>query len=131
MDGFTKQELKAFRDDFKKAVDELEKKYNMTIQLGNISYTADSFHGKLTCNRALSKTEQSAKEKAEWGKLCTLVGLEPDDYGFTYVGNGHTLKVVSINLGAPKNPINLIDERGRLWKTSETNIKLQKLAKGK
>ena len=36
--AFTKEELKAFRKDFDLAVIELEKKYGVSVSLGNITY---------------------------------------------------------------------------------------------
>jgi hypothetical protein len=45
---FTNSKVKQFRDDFQNAVLELEKKYEVTIKLGTLTYDSTSVRGKMT-----------------------------------------------------------------------------------
>lgn len=44
----TKNEFRSFREDFQKAVEGLEKKYNLSISLGDITYNDEKFTTRLT-----------------------------------------------------------------------------------
>ena len=51
------QTLTNFRQDFKKAMEALEKQYGFIIDLGNITYSATSFSGKLEVREGDSRDD--------------------------------------------------------------------------
>ena len=101
---FTKLFCKNFRTEFAGAVKDLEKKYGITIELGNINIAPTEFTTKLTVSKVLDKAEVEEKEKAEFAQVCYLYDLKPDDYGKLFNYNGDMYKLVAINTRAPKNP---------------------------
>ena len=50
-----KQTLTNFRQDFKKAMEALEKQYGFIIDLGSITYSATSFSGKLEVHEGVPR----------------------------------------------------------------------------
>lgn len=124
--SFTPSELKAFREDFNKAVKALSAQYGITLKIANITYSNSEFHTKLTGERVLDKKDAEAKERAEWNRYCGLVDLTPEDYGFVYVKDNLTLTAVAINPNAPKNSLTLRDQNGKLYKTQPITIKIAK-----
>lgn len=69
--------LKNFRKDFKEAVKDLEEKYNLEINIGNITYSDVDFQTKL--NAVLIKDGKSV-EQIEFEKYCEYYNLKPSDY---------------------------------------------------
>lgn len=90
----TKNEFRAFREDFKKAVEGLEKKYNLSISLGGITYNNEKFTTRLTATdqRKIKTPEDIFHINA---KLFPSV-FKPDMYGKLY-------RLEAINPNARKN----------------------------
>jgi len=72
---FQKTELKLFREDFAKAVKDLEKKYGVKLELHNISYTDVEFHTKLTATR-VGETGEKEVNTADFNWLKDLLGFK-------------------------------------------------------
>ncbi len=100
--AFTNAELKEFRKDFAIAVIELESKYGVNIELGNISYSSTQFTGKVTVWKdGVSKFQ----EQAEYFKqVYKLYGLEEDMLGKTFNAQGYELEFVGVDHKKPKYP---------------------------
>lgn len=97
-----KQTLENFRQDFKKSMEALEKRYGFVIELGRITYTATSFTSKLEVHEGESKDDVNEQE---FKKYCHMYGLSADDYDrrFTFQGNDYI--VVGIRPSKRKYPI--------------------------
>ena len=101
------QTLKLFRGDFQKAVAELEEKYKLSINVGNISYTMNGFHTKLTA----TKTDEAGERvDNSWSENALFYGLNANWQGKTFTprASSEALKIVGLNLRRPKNPCELI-----------------------
>jgi hypothetical protein len=72
---FTKPELKEFRVDFQDAVKGLEKKYNVKIELGSISFGETEFHTKLTA----TKTDASGNKQEDTKAQCISTASQKHD----------------------------------------------------
>lgn len=72
-----RQMLKNFRADFAEAVKDLEQKYGLVIDLGNIKFGYDHFEGKISCKEGDSKEDVNF---AEFKKYCSMYGLKPEDF---------------------------------------------------
>jgi hypothetical protein len=85
-----RQTLDNFRQDFKKAMEALEKQYGFIIDLGNITYSATSFYGKLEGHESDSRDDLNGQE---FKMYCNLYGLDPEDYDrrFTYDGKDYII----------------------------------------
>lgn len=97
-----KQVLQNFRDDFKKAMEDLEAKYGFVIELGSIRYTATSFTGKLEVNEGESKDDVNEQE---FYKYCSMYGLEKSDYDRRFHFQGNDYVVTGIRPSKRKYPI--------------------------
>jgi len=97
-----KQMLDDFRKDFQDAMQALEQKYGVVIELGRISYSATSFDAKLEVKEGESK---EAVNESEFKMYCRMYDLEPTDYDrrFTYQGDDYI--VVGIRPSKRKYPI--------------------------
>lgn len=98
----TKNEFRAFREDFQKAVEGLEKKYNLSISLGDITYNDEKFTTRLTATdqRKIKTPEDIFHINA---KLFPSV-FKPDMYGKLFRGqDGKLYRLEAINPNARKN----------------------------
>ena len=99
---FTKPELKEFRVDFQDVVKGLEKKYNVKIELGSISFGETEFHTKLTA----TKTDASGNKQEDtshFKMLAELYGLKAS-LGDSYKAKGITFTIYNIDTKKSKYP---------------------------
>ena len=97
----TKQFLKEFRLELKEAVKELEAKHKCKVELGNISYTEDSFTSKMTVSDA--SISASDREKKEFEKFCMIYGFEAKDYLKEFTLQGKNFVLYGFKPKATKN----------------------------
>ena len=97
-----KKMLQEFRNDFADAVKTLEQKYGIVIELGQISYTATSFDGKIKCREGASKDDANA---ADFRHYCKMYGLDEDDYDRRFTYGGDEYVIVGIRPSKRKYPI--------------------------
>ena len=99
-----KETLNNFRSDFTNAVKELEKKYDVVIELGNIHYSAIEFSSKIEVkNKSDIKSSQQQFADNCW---CTYGKVKPEMYQKNFVAkDGKTYTLVGINPRARKNKL--------------------------
>ena len=97
------QNFREFRDDFAKAIKELEEKYGVKFEMGGITYDSKSFRFKVTATNAnsiLSPKEEFAKNV----KALAFLGLTENMYEQIFMGSDHKeYKLVGLNVNARKN----------------------------
>lgn len=111
--NFNKQDFTLFRQDLKKALEQVEKKYGLRITPGQISYDSLSFVIKLTAEKTVGKNgEEIDPEKENFKQICNLYGLEPEDYKARchITGESQTFIITGINQRARKNAIQITRE---------------------
>ena len=96
------QTLTNFRQDFKKAMEALEKQYGFIIDLGDITYSATSFTGKLEVREDESKDEVNEQE---FKMYCKMYGLDPEDYDRRFTYDGKDYIIIGIRPSKRKYPI--------------------------
>ena len=96
------QTLTNFRQDFKKAMEALEKQYGFIIDLGDITYSATSFTGKLAVHEGESKDEVNEQE---FKMYCKMYGLDPEDYDRRFTYDGKDYIIIGIRPSKRKYPI--------------------------
>ena len=123
----TKKTLGAFRIDFKSAVKALEGQYGVMIELGNISYTDNSFTSKVTVVNGFSKKEveinQFANSLDRYGYRFPEISMRHHIEGLHY--NGHHIRIVELKT-SPKYPIifeYVNRKEGKRFKASYDTIK--------
>lgn len=113
-------EFSNFRSDFAIAIKHLEKKYELKMDLGNISYSESQFTVKLTVDSTSKKALGGAKSVNEknWNKNAPYYGFSKDDFGKTFTKNGRTFTITGWNSRSNKYKIILTSDRG----TTRANV---------
>ena len=120
MTKFTRDELRNFRTDFEKAVSQLAEDYNIEIDLGNIGFTQNEFHGKITCVRN-GKQDEIARKQFE--AYCGWDGLSPEDFGKTFSWGKKTFTISGWNPRARKDMVVLKGADGKSYKATPEQVK--------
>lgn len=110
----TREFIKEFRSDFKKAVKELEEKHGVTIDLKNISFDNVSFRGPVEVK--LKEVNGVSSEQVEFEKLCSLYGLAPSDYKKKITLPEGSFELIGFKTSSPKYCILLRRPDGRTVK---------------
>jgi hypothetical protein len=111
---FQKTELKLFREDFAKAVKELEKKYGVKLELNAISYSDIEFHTKLTATRVGETGEKQVNTK-DFNWLKEYLGFK-GNLGDSYVDKGITFTIYNLDPKKPKYAVLLKGNNGKEYK---------------
>ena len=98
----TPQVLQDFREDFKQAMQALEQKYGLVIDLNTIHYTATEFNAKLVAKEGESRDDVN---EADFKRYCRQYGLEPTDYDRRFTFQGKDYIVVGVRPSKRKYPI--------------------------
>lgn len=72
---FNKKDFMEFRENAKQALKEVESKFGIEINMGNISYSEEAF----TCKLEAKRTDIDA-DFVNWKKNCVYYGLAEEDY---------------------------------------------------
>ena len=98
-----------FEKDFYHAVEELQKKYNVTISLGPITYEKDRFSTKMSVKNGQDPEEVARADfDADVWKFAHL-GLGPGMYKRIFMGkNNERYALVGFNTRAQKYPLKVI-----------------------
>ena len=96
--GFDKTTVGQFRIDFQKAIEELEKKYEVNISLGTLTYSEGEVRGKMTA----TKGEKVVKPQINEFKVGDIVSINhktvnPKTQFKIVKKNRKTLKVQNLN----------------------------------
>lgn len=97
---FDKTNLKAMREDFQLAMKDFEKKYNVSVVMGNISYSELEFHAKVTVTSKEKNSEDN--ERAEFERNCRMYGLTKEDYGRIIQHKGKNYTLIGFENSRPK-----------------------------
>lgn len=117
--------LDAFRKDFENAVQELQDKYDVTIRLGKITYTDESFTAKLTVNNGRDPDDIGSAEFDENVWKYEHLGLTKGMYRRVFLGiDGKQYALLGFNTRAKKYPLIIKDiEDGSVVRAGEGFIK--------
>ena len=125
----TREQLKTFRTDFSKAVESLEKKYNVKIEVGAISYDSTHFTFKANCT-ALNENGKKEVDKSTFEAFKVALGLKGNLNDRYKASNGVIMTIVDIDPRKPKYPVLLEGSDGKKYKNTVQNVNIQ-LAIGK
>ncbi len=119
--------LDDFKVDLKRALLGLQEKHGIALSMGNISYTQDSFHTKVTAmlvspedkNSGLNAHELKYKAALE-GPLGSLYDLE-GCFGRVIRESGKEFALIGINRSARRNPLAMQEIRsGKMFVCPES-----------
>lgn len=116
-----KTTLPQFREDFAKAVANLEAQYGVKIRLGNITYNTNDFHTRLEVKN-VGTDEASSKDLWEDEQRCASWRnslVKKVEYDKWYLGNdGRNYKVIGFNITRPKNILRIVNGFGKEYSCS-------------
>jgi len=112
------ENLKQFRKEFKEVVKQLESKFKVTINLGDINYKDNEFTTKLTVTN--STGNMAVDMKNIFDMYCIQKGLKKTDYGKMISINRKKYKIVGIKPKSRKNCVIIQDPK--TLKTFVTNV---------
>ncbi|WP_291632259.1 hypothetical protein [Clostridium sp.] len=119
----TKTMLKEFRSDFKTmTMEQIEAKYDVTINLGNISYQpGKSFTSKIEVKQ--NEVNGESFEQNAWKNMCNRIGLEETDFNKVFTSNGNQFKLVEIKTRSSKYQV-VAEEliSGKRYKFTKTSV---------
>lgn len=95
---FTKTEFTNLREDIKKALAGVEKKYNLDFEFGSITYGAYNFRMKMSA----TKTDVGDARRLDFEQKCYEYGFEPEDYGKKVIFDGVEYAFVGFRENARK-----------------------------
>ena len=121
----TKSNLRIFRQDFKNTVESLQKEYDVTIDMGNITYGDEEFHFKVdVTNGDRPEAERNKFIKVLKRNSWKYPALNNDSYGKDITINHEACKIVGIKPRASKYPIVAIKENnGKRYRYTYETIK--------
>ena len=99
---FDKRNLDTVRKAIVKALKPVGESLGLTLDIGNISYQADSFKTPLTVKVG---TDPKAHAKAEWDKYCSMFGFKKEHFGKTITQGVNVYKIVGIAPKSSKYPV--------------------------
>ena len=114
----TKENLKAFRADFKDAVKELEAKYGVKVTITNIHYSDNDFHTKMEVVNAVTDDGKKVdRDKVEFERDCIYFGLKKSDYlrEVHLYGRNGTYILYGVKTNARKNNMKIRDQYGKAY----------------
>lgn len=99
--------LKEMRSDLKDLLKEFESKYDVSVDIGNISYTEFNFTTKLTVTLNEAYTEEGMKKL--FVANCKYYGLKPEHYKYEFEaivkGKREKFELIGFELSRSKFPI--------------------------
>jgi hypothetical protein len=113
--------FKKFREDCNAALKSVAEKYNLSINVGHISYSDDTFSAKMECQ----KTDAGDIGLKEFKRYCQLFGFQKEDYNREFTMDGRRFKLVGFNLKSPKNCCQIVDTKtGKQYRTTDKAVQL-------
>jgi len=103
MENFNESNLNALRRDLNSALEEVQKKHGINIDLGRFNYDAKMFSFKTTVN--VVSENIATPYHAAFHRKCYSLGLAPDDLNKTFMLDGERFKIVGAATGKSKYPV--------------------------
>lgn len=106
---------KEFLEDFKKSVEGVSQKYNVTLNPKTIRYDDTTFRFTV---EGVRNQEGKDTERVLFEKHCLSFGVSPSDYRKELTMGGKKYKLIGFNPRARKFPLLLEGENGEKMKSS-------------
>ena len=121
----TKANVFNFKNDFEKAMKELEKKYGVAVTMKSASIGESYFTAKI---EVVNETAENNAEKVKFEEDVALFkeyGLTKDDYQKKFKIDGEVYSLVGFKLNARKNKFILCNSKGTKYAFSALALKLK------
>lgn len=110
---FTPKNLDEIRVELDKMLLEYGKQKGIAFQIGNISYTGNSFSTTLKC---VEGSTSDAVDREEWNKYCAKFDLTPEDFGKKFAYQEKKWQVVGIKPYSQNSIVVKEIDSGKLYK---------------
>lgn len=102
-------EIAEFRKDFNRVMKELEEKYDITVSLGRITYSAEQFSARLTVDNSRDPETIARNNFDEEVWKYADIGLMPGMYRQVFVGKDRNRYAIEGFIpNARKNPLKIV-----------------------
>lgn len=119
--NFNKKEFTNFRGDVVEALEQVGKKYGLSISTGNIKYTDLDFTMEL---KAVKQEEGVNVEQEKFNRDCIYYSFTPEHYGVEFTIVAEIFRLVGFNLNKPKNNCNIVRVKdGKRYMCNDEQIK--------
>lgn len=119
----TKNNLKQFRSEFKSTVKDLEKKFGVAIEMGNIRFGMSDFSTKLTVTSIGKIDDGKSKTQAKFEAQASRFGFNKNDYNKTVKLQGKNYLFVGFKKGARKNTCMIESPQGTVYVTDANTVR--------
>ena len=115
---FTRVNIKGLRNEIDEALDQVAKKYGITISAGNCSFSGNEANFKLKLNTIGEGGTVITRESQMWDLYKSRTNCSHLSIGDKITIQGNTYTLTGYNTRAKKAPIQFKDSRGNGYKCS-------------
>lgn len=122
--SFNSKNIDVVNADIRKALKSVEDKYGITIKVGKVKYSENSYNAEM--NVAIGQGLEAYR--SAWIDLINLgygyaYNLKAEDFGTKVELNGKQYTIVGIRPKARTKPLNIIDNEGKIYNCSIDALK--------
>jgi len=118
IESFNKPQIVQLRSEIDNALDQVAKKYGITISAGNCSFSGNEANFKLKLNTIGDGGTVITRESKMWDLYKSRTNCSHLSIGDTITIQGNSYTLSGYNTRARKAPINFTDSRGNGYKCS-------------
>ena len=122
---FTRVNIKGLRNEIDEALDQVAKKYGITISAGNCSFSGNEANFKLKLNTIGEGGTVITRESQMWDLYKSRTNCSHLSIGDKITIQGNTYTLTGYNTRAKKAPIQFKDSRGNGYKCSIMMLNLE------
>ena len=118
IESFNKPQIVQLRSEIDNALDQVAKKYGITISAGNCSFSGNEANFKLKLNTIGDGGTVITRESKMWDLYKSRTNCSHLNIGDTITIQGNSYTLSGYNTRARKAPVNFTDSRGNGYKCS-------------
>ena len=123
--AFNRANIKGLRNEIDEALDQVAKKYGITISAGNCTFSGNEANFKLKLNTIGDNGTVITRESQMWDLYKSRTNCSHLNIGDTITIQGNSYTLSGYNTRARKAPINFTDSRGNGYKCSINMLNLE------
>ena len=123
--AFNRANIKGLRNEIDEALDQVAKKYGITISAGNCTFSGNEANFKLKLNTIGDNGTVITRESQMWDLYKSRTQCSHLNIGDTITIQGNSYTLSGYNTRARKAPINFTDSRGNGYKCSINMLNLE------
>lgn len=114
--------VKLLREKLQKKVEELEAEFQLSIHVGNATFSETNVNFKIECAAINDKGEVLDRASEDFKSYARLYGLQPEDLGKSFTWSGDSYTITGLNSRSSKHPIIVERKDGKKFKFSADQI---------